>query len=119
MRIALATDHRGRTARCPICDKPVPTRQRVQIVDGKPYHAACIPKETSMTDQTRSHPMCWQDDHYEHECARPSGRTCIDCVAPAGTPWGPYWCPACDVERLDRIAVQLEDLATGDWDGAR
>ena len=32
-----------------------------------------------MTDQTRSHPMCWQDDHYEHECARPSGRTCIDC----------------------------------------
>ena len=77
------------------------------------------PKETSMSDQTRSHPMCWQDDHYEHECARPSGRTCIDCGAPAGTPWGPYWCPACDVERLDRITAQLEDLATGDWDGAR
>ena len=37
-----------------------------------------------MTDQTRSHPMCWQDDHYEHECARPSGRTCIDCGAPIG-----------------------------------
>ena len=31
MRIALATDHRGRTAHCPICDKPVTTRQRVQI----------------------------------------------------------------------------------------
>ena len=46
MRIALATDHRGRTAHCPICDKPVTTRQRVQIIDGKPYHAACIPKET-------------------------------------------------------------------------
>ena len=40
-------------------------------------------------------------------------------IEPAGTPWGPYWCPACDVERLDRITAQLEDLATGDWDGAR
>lgn len=38
-----------------------------------------------MTDQTRSHPMCWRGDHYEHDCARPSGRTCIDCGAPAGT----------------------------------
>ena len=46
MRITLATDHRGRTAHCPICDKPFTTRQRVQIVDGKPHHAACIPKGT-------------------------------------------------------------------------
>ena len=45
MRIALATAHRGRPAHCPICVKPVTTRQRVQIVDGKPHHAACIPKE--------------------------------------------------------------------------
>ena len=25
-----------------------------------------------------------------------------------------YWCPACDVERLDRIAAQLEDLVDHD-----
>ena len=63
------------------------------------------------TDQ--SHPNCWTGDHYQHACHQPSGRPCVDCGAPAGTPWGPYWCPDCDVKRLDRITAQLEWLAEG------
>lgn len=61
---------------------------------------------------TRSHPKCWTDDRYEHHCHQPSGRTCIErgCDNPAGTPWSPYWCPACDVARLDRISANLEDI---------
>ena len=62
---------------------------------------------------SRSHPNCWAGDHYDHECHQPSGRTCIDCDQPAGTPWGPYWCPDCDVRRLDRITTNLEALAAG------
>lgn len=59
----------------------------------------------------RSHPECWTGDAYVHTaCVRPSGRACIDCGAPAGTLWGPYWCPACDVIRLDRIGRNLDAL---------
>ena len=61
----------------------------------------------------RSHPNCWTGDHYQHACHQPSGRPCVDCGAPAGTPWGPYWCPDCDVKRLDRITAQLEWLVEG------
>lgn len=53
----------------------------------------------------RSHPKCWVGDHYRHICHEPSGRHCIDCGKPAGTPWGPYWCPDCDVRRLDRVGA--------------
>ena len=60
---------------------------------------------------SRSHPECWQGDHYEHSCHEPSGRSCVECGAPAGTPWGPYFCPECDVVRLDRIEANL--LALG------
>lgn len=40
-------------------------------------------------------------------------RTCIEagCNEVAGTPWGPYWCPAHDEERRNRISAQLNDLA--------
>lgn len=58
----------------------------------------------------RSHPGCWAGDRYAHTCHEPSGRSCIDCGQPAGTPWGPYWCPDCDVLRLDRIESGLLDL---------
>jgi hypothetical protein len=58
----------------------------------------------------RSHPQCWKGDHYEHDCAVPSGRECIDCGKPAGTPWGPVWCPDCDVIRLNRISRSMADL---------
>lgn len=55
--------------------------------------------------------MCWRGDHYEHtRCRRPSGHACIDCGKDAGTLWGPYWCPDCDVIRLDRIDKSLNDL---------
>lgn len=42
-----------------------------------------------------------------------SGLVCAepDCNAPAGTPWGPYWCPMHDDERLDRITRSLERMA--------
>ncbi len=59
----------------------------------------------------RSHPDCWTGERYVHNtCARPSGRQCFDCGAPAGTRWGPYWCPDCDVKRLDRITAQMERI---------
>ena len=61
---------------------------------------------------SRSHPECWQGDHYEHSCHEPSGRSCVECGAPAGTPWGPYFCPECDVTRLDRIDANLLSLLT-------
>lgn len=58
-----------------------------------------------------SHPKC----HTErgHVCQKPSGRMCDEtpCAEPAGTLWGPYWCPAHDEERLDRITASLEDIA--------
>lgn len=65
-----------------------------------------------MTDkrEPRSHPNCWTGIEYVHTCAQPSGRACVDCGAPAGTPWGPYWCPTCDVTRLDRIAAGFRDV---------
>jgi hypothetical protein len=59
----------------------------------------------------RSHPKCWTGTEYSHDCHEPSGRACIDCGASAGTPWGPYWCPPCDVARLDRIGASLAEIA--------
>lgn len=65
----------------------------------------------------RSHPRCWTGSAYAHaECVRPSGRACIDCGEPAGTTWGPYWCPPCDVKRLDRISRNLEALLAPNGD---
>lgn len=67
-----------------------------------------------MSEQQRSHYGCWKGDHYEHDCRVPSGRSCIDCGEPAGTAWGPCWCPDCDVKRLDRITRQLSEMVIGD-----
>jgi len=57
-----------------------------------------------------SHPNCIPF----HVCQKPSGRTCVEegCDLPAGTLWGPFWCPRHDQERLDRISASLEDLLT-------
>lgn len=63
-----------------------------------------------MSTVTRSHPGCWTGTAYQHTCHRPSGRPCIDCGAPAGTPWTPLWCPDCDVARLDRISADLDRI---------
>jgi hypothetical protein len=59
---------------------------------------------------SRSHPRCWTGEAYVHTCHEPSGRTCLDCDRPAGTPWGPYWCPDCDVKRLDRCTAGLMEI---------
>lgn len=56
----------------------------------------------------KSHPQCWGPGG--HVCQVPSGRDCIDCGQPAGTAWGPYWCPDCDVKRLDKISANLESI---------
>lgn len=61
-------------------------------------------------DAPRSHPKCWTGTEYNHTCHDYSGRRCIDCGEPAGTPWGPLWCPDCDVIRLDRISASMESL---------
>lgn len=47
-----------------------------------------------------------------HICQEPSGRPCVDCGSPAGTWWGPHWCPDCDQRRLDRCTAQLESIAS-------
>ena len=60
----------------------------------------------------RSHPQCWTGDKYVHTCQDGcgSGLKCLECGEAAGTLWGPYFCPRCDVERLDRIASSLYRL---------
>jgi len=47
-----------------------------------------------------------------HTCQKPSGRVCATegCELPAGTDWGPYWCPDHDAERIDRISRQFDDI---------
>lgn len=52
-----------------------------------------------------AHPDC--QGPQGHTCHRPSGRSCIECGRPAGTLWGPYWCPDCDEERLNRCTRNL------------
>lgn len=49
----------------------------------------------------------------ERASMAPSGRTCVEpgCGKPAGTPWGPYWCPDCDDKRMDRVSASLESLS--------
>lgn len=66
-----------------------------------------------MSAKDRAHPDCWAGDRYAHKCQKPSGRTCYErgCEQPAGTLWGPYWCPDCDVVRLDRITASLLSIA--------
>ena len=58
-----------------------------------------------------SHPNCHGPEG--HVCQQPSGRACEEgpCPEPAGTLWGPLWCPAHDEERLDRITRNLEGIA--------
>lgn len=55
-----------------------------------------------------AHPNCTES----HVCQQPSGRTCIEsgCDLPAGTLWGPLWCPDHDRERLERVTRQMESL---------
>jgi hypothetical protein len=57
-----------------------------------------------------SHQQC--RDAGKHVCQEPSGKTCIEpgCESPAGTWWGPLWCPDCDQARLDAISAQFEAL---------
>jgi hypothetical protein len=63
-----------------------------------------------VVEQSTSHQKC--RDAGEHICQRPSGRTCIEegCDQPAGTLWGPLWCPEHDQERLDRIGRQMSEI---------
>jgi hypothetical protein len=57
-----------------------------------------------------THPHCHGPEG--HVCEEPSGRTCVetDCDQPAGTLWGPLWCPAHDEERLNRVSGGIENL---------
>lgn len=56
-----------------------------------------------------AHPKCVDG----HVCQEPSGRECIEygCHEPAGTHWGPMWCPDHDRERPNRISAQLDNIA--------
>jgi len=39
-----------------------------------------------------------------------SGKKCAVCGKPAGTAWGPFFCPPCDIERKAGIEKSLEEL---------
>ena len=41
-----------------------------------------------------------------------TGKACIErgCNNPAGTRWSPLWCFECNVARLQRINVQMENI---------
>ena len=43
-----------------------------------------------------------------------TGKVCIekDCVKPAGTAWGIYWCFDHNVERMDMLTKKFEELKT-------
>ena len=58
----------------------------------------------------KAHPRCARPDG--HTCQQPSGRTCIEqgCDEPAGTLWGPLWCPEHDADRLNHASRQMESL---------
>lgn len=60
---------------------------------------------------TVAHRMCSEANG--HQCQKPSGRTCVErgCAEPAGTLWGPLWCPDHDAERLDRVGAELRRAA--------
>lgn len=60
---------------------------------------------------SEAHQLCVQAR--EHVCHEPSGRTCIEvgCKEPAGTWWGPLWCPVHDKQRLDGISASLAAIA--------
>ena len=64
-----------------------------------------------MVTNPTTHPECKRP--HDHTCQVPSGRTCIEpgCERPAGTHWGPFWCPEHDAIRLEKITRQLEELA--------
>ena len=64
---------------------------------------------------TRPHLSCWdgKKEMYQHICQELSGKACIDCGAPAGTRWTPFWCPDCDVVRQVRISEGFDQLIAG------
>lgn len=53
-------------------------------------------------------------DNGSHICQQSSGRSCFEsgCDQPAGTDWGPYWCPEHDKDRIDRISASLEAISS-------
>jgi hypothetical protein len=57
-----------------------------------------------------AHPNCQGPGG--HVCQVPSNRLCYEpeCVEPAGTLWGPHWCPEHDQDRIERIGRQMQDL---------
>lgn len=55
----------------------------------------------------------------EKRALAPSGRACVECGEPAGTPWGPFWCPACDDKRMERIDKGLREIGARFDDEAR
>ena len=58
-----------------------------------------------------THPGCVRPNG--HVCQRPSGRVCVEdgCGEPAGTRWGPCWCPEHDAVRIDRIEAGFAAVA--------
>lgn len=55
-------------------------------------------------------PSDLQHDGYSEKYR--SGEKCVECGKPAGTAWGPYFCPPCDIARKERISRQLEALCS-------
>jgi hypothetical protein len=60
------------------------------------------------TENHGAHPRCTDG----HVCQKPSGAPCIEpgCNEPAGTLWGPLWCPDHDRERIARVDRNLRAI---------
>lgn len=67
------------------------------------------------TPVARAHPDC--HGPAGHVCQEPSGKACVErgCDEPAGTQWGPLWCPLHDMERIDRVSAGM-DAALAEMD---
>ena len=46
-----------------------------------------------------------------------TGTACVEvgCNEPAGTPWGPHWCPRHDTERIQRVTRGMERAKDALW----
>ena len=58
--------------------------------------------------------IAYQDpNHSGNAVSYHTGKPCIEkgCEEPAGTAWGPHWCFAHNVARLDRISANLNEFS--------
>lgn len=64
-----------------------------------------------MVEHLDGHIHCKETGH--HICEGPNGSTCLECNKPAGTIYGPYWCPDHDSQRIHNLLNDLRTIRNG------